>query len=194
MDLSIIHYPHPTLRYASKPVRRVDRQLKELAAQMVELMYEHRGVGLAANQVNVPLRMFVVNPTGERGEGEELVLINPVIQRPKGSEAAEEGCLSLPGVYGQVVRPKQVRLTAYDLSGNPIDRTVDGFLSRVLQHEYDHLQGTLFFDRMSESAQRELGGSLEELELAFRSKQREGGIRPDEELIAGLQELEQRYA
>ncbi|NIO41944.1 MAG: peptide deformylase, partial [Burkholderiales bacterium] len=78
--LKIVHYPHPALRHPSKPVRRVDAQLKNIVAQMFELMYDQRGVGLAANQVNLPLQLFVVNESGERGADEERVFINPVVQ------------------------------------------------------------------------------------------------------------------
>jgi peptide deformylase len=194
MALQIIHYPHPTLRHRSKPIRRVDSQLKQLAGEMLELMYEAQGVGLAANQVDLPLRLFVANPAGQRGEGEELVLINPVLQRPKGSEAAEEGCLSLPGLYGNVMRPREIQLSAFDISGKPVERTVDGFLARVLMHESDHLDGVLFFDRMPENAREGLEGGLEELELDFRSRQRAGAIPEDEQLAARLAEWEQRYA
>ena len=143
MQLSIIQYPHPTLRYRSQPIRRVDQQLREIAAEMLDLMYEAKGVGLAANQVDLPIRLFVANPSGERGDGEELVLINPELQMPKGNESEQEGCLSLPGLYGQVKRPKSIRLSAYDLKGNSIERTADGFLARVLQHENDHIDGVI---------------------------------------------------
>lgn len=194
MSLQIIPYPHPTLRHKSKPIRRVDAELKRIAADMLDLMYESKGVGLAANQVDLPLRLFVANPTGTRGEGEELVLINPVLQRPKGSEGAEEGCLSLPGIYGTVVRPKEVRLSAFDISGNPVERVVDGFLARVLQHENDHLDGVLFFDRMGEQAREDLYEPIEELEIEFRTRQESGAIPTDAELIARLAEWESRYA
>ena len=193
MQLEIIHYPHPTLRVKSDPIRRVDAELRAAAAQMFELMYEHKGVGLAANQVDLPLRMFVVNESGEPDEGEELVLINPELQLPKGSEMAQEGCLSMPGLLGDVKRPKSVRLSAYDLQGNLIERTVDGFLARILQHELDHLDGVLFPDRMGDAAD-ELTDQLEELELEFRSKQRGGTIPDDEALIARLQTWRDRYA
>lgn len=194
MQLSIIQYPHPTLRVRSKPIRRVDQQLREIAAEMLELMYEAEGVGLAANQVDLPLRLFVANPAGERGEGEELILINPELQLPRGSESGQEGCLSLPGLYGQVKRPKEVRLSAFDLKGNPIERTVDGFLARVLQHEYDHLDGVLFFDRMSEEAKSELDDQLDELETDFRSQQSTGSIPADAELLSRLDVWQQQYA
>ena len=194
MQLSIIQYPHPTLRIRSNPIRRVDAELRELAAQMLDLMYEAEGVGLAANQVDVPIRLFVVNPAGQRGEGEELVLLNPELQMPKGNETSQEGCLSLPGLYGQVKRPKSIRLSAYDLKGNPVERVVDGFLARVLQHENDHLDGVLFFDRMTEEAKRELDDQLNELETVFRSKQKSGAIPSDKELVARLGKWHEKYA
>lgn len=194
MQLSIIQYPHPTLRIRSKPIRRVDKDLRNMAAQMLDLMYEADGVGLAANQVDLPLRMFVANPSGERGDGEELVLLNPELQMPKGNESGQEGCLSLPGLYGQVKRPKSIRLSAYDLKGNPIEREVDGFLARVLQHENDHLDGVLFFDRMTEESKRELDDALVELETVHQSKQSSGGIPRDEELVDRLGEWYGKYA
>lgn len=194
MDLSIVHYPHPTLRVRSKPIRRVDQELRNIAAQMLNLMYEFNGVGLAANQVDLPLRLFVVNPAGERGEGEELVLLNPELQMPKGSESSQEGCLSMPELFGQVKRPKSIRLSAFDLQGNPIERVVDGFLARVLQHENDHLDGVLFFDRMSEEAKRELDEQLEEMEVDFRAKQKSGAIPHDQELAARLDKWYEKYA
>ena len=193
MQLSIIEYPHPTLRVRSKPIRRVDQELRDIVAQMLELMYEADGVGLAANQVDLPLRLFVANPSGQR-DGEELVLLNPELQMPKGSETGQEGCLSLPGLSGQVKRPASVRLSAYDLKGNPVERVVDGFLARVLQHENDHLDGVLFFDRLSEEAKSELDDPLMEMESDFRAKQRSGTIPSDEELVARLAVWHEKYA
>ena len=193
MQLSIIPHPHPTLRVCSRPIRKVDAQLRNFVAQMLDLMYATDGVGLAANQVNLPLRLFVANPTGDRNDGEELVVINPQIQFPKGNETAQEGCLSLPGIYGNVKRPKTIRISAYDLSGNSIEREVDGFLSRVIQHENDHLNGVLFFDRMSVEGKRDILDQISELETDFRSKQNTGGIPPDPELLAELDQWYQRY-
>lgn len=193
MPLSIIPHPHPTLRVCSRPIRRVDAQLRQIVAEMLDLMYEADGVGLAANQVNLPLRLFVANPTGSREEGEELVLLNPEIQFPKGNETAQEGCLSLPGLYGNVKRPKSVRVSAYDLSGNSIETEVDGFLARVIQHENDHLNGVLFFDRMSEESKRDINGQIQELEMDFRSKQETGGIASDEVLLEQLNQWYDKY-
>jgi peptide deformylase len=192
--LSIIHYPHPTLRVKARPVARVDAELRRLADEMLDLMYAAKGVGLAATQVNLPIRMFVANPAGERNDGEELVLLNPELQLPKGSETSQEGCLSLPGIYGDVKRPKQIRLSAYDISGNPVERTVEGYLARIMQHENDHLDGILFFDRMTEDARDEIEDEIEEMVRIFHTKQLAGEIAGDEALIADLKPWYEKYA
>ncbi|OYP32300.1 peptide deformylase [Rhodopirellula sp. MGV] len=193
MPLEVIHYPHPTLRYVSKPIRKVDAELKQIAQEMLDLMYEHNGVGLAANQVDLPLRMFVANPTGQRGEGEEYVILNPEVQRPKGNETSSEGCLSIPGVTGEVIRPKSIRISAYDINGNAIDTTIEGFLARVFLHEIDHLDGMMFFDRMKDQSRQDLLPELEEFETDFRSKQSTGAIPSDEELVARLSKWTDKY-
>ena len=193
MSLEVVNYPHPTLRFKSKPIRKVDAELRAIADEMMELMYESQGVGLAANQVDLPIRMFVANPAGEKGEGEEFVILNPEVQFPKGSESAEEGCLSLPGVTADVIRPKSVRISAFDIKGNPIDATFEGFLARIFLHEIDHLDGTLFFDRLNEHARSELEPALDELETDFRSKQTTGSVPPDDELIDRLSKWTDKY-
>ncbi len=191
--LKIINIPHPTLRHVSKPLRRVDKQLKSMVGEMFELMYEHRGIGLAANQVDLPFQLFVINPSGEPDPEQEQVFINPVVQSPKGTSEAEEGCLSIPGVYGQVVRPAEVHVIAYDLSGNKIDKVVQGTLARVIQHEFDHLQGVLFPDRMSEAAVKAIAGELEAFELEYQAmlKQDQGLLL--ENVKQRLAELESEY-
>lgn len=194
MSIRIVHYPHPTLRYHSKPIRRVDAELRHIAAEMLDLMYEAQGVGLAANQVDLPLRMFVVNPAGIRNEGEELVVLNPELQFPKGSESDREGCLSLPGLFGEVRRAKQIYLSAYDLQGNPIERQLDGFLARIIQHEFDHLNGKFFFDRMTEEQRRELEPGLDDLEIEYRSRQATGAVPTDAQVVQDLAAWESRYA
>lgn len=192
-SLSIITFPHPTLRYVAKPIRRVDAKLKQIATRMLELMYASRGVGLAATQVGLPMRMFVMNSSGEAGEGEELVILNPVISKPRSNEEAEEGCLSLPNIHGNVIRAKTVRINAFDLSGNEIDQDVSGFEARIIQHETDHLDGMLFIDRLKEGAELELAGELEALETDFRSKQRTESIASDEDLLSHLVAWEAEY-
>ncbi len=191
--MQIITYPHPTLRHRSKPVRRVDAELKAIVADMFRLMYEAKGVGLAANQVDLPLQLFVVNLAGKPDEGEELVFINPVLSRPKGSEESEEGCLSLPGLYGQVIRPKQIHVNAFTMDGREMDADLDGLFARVVQHEFDHLEGVLFPDRMGESRRLSLAQDLEGMELEFESKRRSGQIPSDEVIDQRIDEWEKKY-
>lgn len=191
--LSIVHHPHPTLRHKSKPIRRVDAQLKNWVEQMFDLMYEHRGVGLAANQVNLPLQLFIVNTAGKRGEGEELVFLNPVISRPKGAETGEEGCLSLPGVYGDVTRPAEVDFSAYSLKGEAVNIRATGYLARVLQHEFDHLQGTMFFDRMSPTLRTEIDDLIGEFEEDFASRRETGEVPSPQEVQQWLARVEKLY-
>jgi peptide deformylase len=193
IPLNVIHYPHPTLRYPSKPIRRVDRDLMDTIRGMFDLMYEHQGVGLAANQIDLPLQLFVINPAGRRGEGEELVFINPVVTSPKGRDEAEEGCLSLPEITAPVVRPSSVRVSAFDASGREIDLLAEDFLARIVQHEYDHLQGVLFIDRLAPSTRQQLEPELEEFELEYRAHQQSGKVPPETDILARLQAIEKNY-
>jgi peptide deformylase len=191
--LKIVNYPHPTLRHESKPVKRVDADLARMVSEMFQLMYASRGIGLAANQVDLPLRFFIVNLAANPQEGEELVFINPVISRPKGNEESEEGCLSFPELYGPVMRPKQVTVNAFNLRGEEIRAHLNGMLARVVQHEFDHLDGVLFVDRMSPTAKAKAEAALEEFEAEFRNRRRTGEIPDDETIAARLAEWEQRY-
>lgn len=192
-SLQLISYPHPTLRYQSKPITRVDRELQEMVLQMFEIMYEHRGVGLAANQVNLPFRLFIANPSGNREEGPELVFINPVINRAKGTAEGEEGCLSLPGLNAVVKRNKSLHVNAYDLNGKEIDTEVDGFLARIIQHETDHLDGVLFFDRLPDASRKIWMEQLDGFVSTFETKRKAGLIPSDEQIAAERLELENRY-
>ncbi len=115
---------------------------------MVETMYAAPGVGLAAPQVGVPLRIFVVDVTVGRTSGHLHVVVNPEFVVRDGMQLEEEGCLSVPGFNATVVRPSRVVLTGLDRSGNPIEREGTGLLARAFQHEMDHLDGTLFVDRL----------------------------------------------
>lgn len=174
--MQIITYPHPTLRQKSLPLRRVNEELRLIVKEMFELMYAAKGIGLAANQVDLPIRLFIINLKGNPSEGEEMVFINPVISSPKGSEEAEEGCLSLPGLYGPVVRPKTVHINAYGMDGKEVSAEVSGLLSRCIQHELDHLDGVLFPDRMSASAKANALEDLDVFETNFVSQCATGEI------------------
>ena len=191
--LQIIAYPHPTLRRKSKPVKRVDAELRAIVEEMFELMYAARGVGLAANQIDLPIRLFVINTDSDPEKGQERVFINPVISQPKGFAEAEEGCLSLPGLYGNVTRPKQVRINAYDLEGNEINEELTGLLARAAQHELDHLDGVLFFDRMNETGKVDVRPTLEEFEIVFESQRKTGGVPGDAAIAEHWAAWEQRY-
>jgi peptide deformylase len=191
--LKIINFPHPTLRHKSKPLRRVDAELRNLVREMFDLMYAARGVGLAANQVDLPLRLFIVNLEAEAGKGEEMVFLNPVINRPKGQVEMEEGCLSLPGLYGNVRRPERVHLSAFNLAGEEIEAELEGMFARVVQHELDHLDGVLFIDRLSEAGKLEARPDLDGFAEEFDSRRNIGEIPTDAEIAARLAEIERKY-
>lgn len=189
--LQIVHHPHPALSWKSKDVIRIDDQLKAMVAQMFELMYEARGIGLAANQVALPYRLFVINPSGDPElKDEEFVFINPEITRRNGSEESEEGCLSLPEIYGQVPRATRIVVDAFNLQGQQFEMELTGLDARVVQHEYDHLDGILFPSRTSPSVSKELQPLIENLERSFRQRQLLGEIPSDSELTAQLLQLE----
>lgn len=193
--LRIIHYPHPTLQRPSKALRRVDAELHAIVRQMFDLTYEkeHRGVGLAANQVDLPYRLFVANPTADPAKrDQEMVFINPVLSRPKGMDEDEEGCLSIPGVYAPVRRPAKVTISAYNLAGEEVTYSAEGLLARVVQHEVDHLDGVLFIDRLSPTARLALRDLLDDLEAEFASRRAVGEIPSDEQILARLEELERQ--
>ncbi len=190
--LSVINFPHPALRRPSKPLVKVDRTIQRLVNRMFELMYQHKGIGLAANQVNLPFQLFVVNLEGE-ANGQQRVFINPVLESPKGRKEAEEGCLSIPQVYGNVLRPEEVRIKAYEIDGTEIDELATGILARVVQHEFDHLQGVMFTERMSENARKAIDHELEAFEIEFNGLRRSGAIESDSAIEARLLELEKLY-
>ena len=143
--LNVRRYGDPVLRRRADPVDAVTPQIRRLAGDMVDTMYDEVGLGLAAPQVGVSLRLMVVGD--EEGRGAQ-VLVNPAITDQGGTVTAEEGCLSLPGIFAQVTRSEWVTLEAQDLEGKPVAITARGLRSRVFQHEIDHLDGVLFIDRL----------------------------------------------
>lgn len=191
-DLHIVTYPHPALSRPSKPLARIDAELRQIVRQMFDLMYAARGVGLAANQVNLPYRLFIMNLTADPSHPEEeRVFINPVLSRPRGSEEAEEGCLSLPGVYAPVRRPAQISIDAYNLEGEEVFARLEGMAARVVQHETDHLDGILFIDRLSPTARMAIREQIEEFETVFHGKQRRAEIPTNDAILKQLELLEQ---
>lgn len=167
MRLEIVLWPDPVLLAGTKPVERVDAHLREVVAEMRRVMFELRGVGLAAPQVGVGLRLMLVCPTAEPGA--EQVLINPRIVSAEGSQLGEEGCLSFPDIYGRVERAQQVRVAYQDLDGRAQVLDLDGFLARIVQHEGDHLDGKIFIDRMLAEDRLEAEPALAELRARFAS-------------------------
>jgi peptide deformylase len=143
--LPIRTLPDPVLRRKTKRVSTVDKSIKKLIANMRETLHAEPGrVGLAAPQVGVSLRVTVICLP----EGEDIILINPQIVRRKGQRLVSEGCLSIPGYVGQLVRAESVTAKGLDLAGKPVRIRAEGLLSQALEHETDHLNGMLYIDRM----------------------------------------------
>ena len=165
MLLEITQHEHPALRTKGRNIVEIDDKIRELALDMIDTMFEAEGVGLAAQQVGRPLQLFVLDvqqmkdrPSAMRIAGQTadfealmpLVLINPVVETFGRIRVESEGCLSFPGLRGDVPRPLSVRVKARAIDGQEIEFEADGLLARAVQHEFDHLQGILFIDRMSE--------------------------------------------
>lgn len=144
---TILYLPDPRLRNIAKPVVTFDDKLQTLIDDMFETMYHARGVGLAAPQIGIGLRLSVIDVVGDKKN--QLVIINPEIIAAEGEKKFEEGCLSVPGAYDTVIRAEKVTVKALDRTGNPIEIKADGLLAECLQHEIDHLDGKLFIDLLS---------------------------------------------
>ncbi len=147
-QLTILRYPDPRLHTVSKPVAAVDARLRQLAADMFETMYAADGVGLAATQVDVHERLIVIDVGGEQRQ--PLVLINPeIIWTSEEKKVADEGCLSVPGIYDGVERAAAIKVRALDLEGKLQEFAADGMLAVCIQHEMDHLLGKVFVEYLS---------------------------------------------
>jgi peptide deformylase len=155
MVREILIWPDPKLREQSKPVEKVDDEIRQLVDDMFETMRASNGVGLAAPQVGVSKRVVVIDVSARQEEIKPLVLINPKITRTEGERVYEEGCLSVPGEAEEVVRADKVWVTALDRDGREFSLEADQLLAIAVQHELDHLDGTLFVDRIS-ALKREL--------------------------------------
>lgn len=169
-NLTIIRYPDPRLRKVCEPVTVFDADLKSLTERMFELMRAAKGVGLAAPQVGLTRRLFVMNHTGEPGD--DRVYVNPTLTLLDGESESEEGCLSLPDIHINIIRAEKVRLDAQDLEGKPISVEREGFEARVWQHETDHLLGVLLTDRMSFTDKMKHRKRLKELSAQFEKKKK----------------------
>jgi len=145
--LKIITYGDPVLRRRTSRVKEIDKEIKKLIRDMFETMYAAPGVGLAANQVGIPLNLCVID-VGPQGKTGPLVLINPVLKQKKGRIYDEEGCLSLPGIFVKIPRWHRVKVEAVNEKGLPVEIEGEDLLARAIQHELDHLSGKLLLDRV----------------------------------------------
>ena len=159
--LQVLHYPDPRLRNPAQPVAHVDDDVRRLIDDMFETMYEAPGIGLAATQVNVPKRVIVIDLSNDKTE--PYCFINPKIVAREGEEETEEGCLSVPGIYDNVIRSRWVHVEALDRDGKPFTMKIDDLLAVCIQHEIDHLDGKLFVDYLSEVKRGRIRKKMEKL-------------------------------
>ena len=145
----ILKFGAAELQRESEPVETFDGKLRDLARDMLETMYAAPGIGLAAPQVGVNLRLLVVDISAGDEKGNQIVLVNPEILEAEGEQKGEEGCLSIPGFTAMVDRPKRIRIAGQDTRGNRVELEAEDLLARALCHEVDHLDGILYLDRIS---------------------------------------------
>ncbi|MBI1991656.1 MAG: peptide deformylase [Candidatus Omnitrophica bacterium] len=150
--------PHPVLRATARRVETFTSELRRLAKDLTETMYAHEGIGLAAPQIGQDVQVFVANPSQRRGR--EVVVVNPVLDAAEGRVSIVEGCLSLPNIWERVKRAARIRMRGQDVFGKPLLVESAGLLAIALQHEFDHLQGRLFIDRLSWIRRRRLAGAV----------------------------------
>jgi peptide deformylase len=185
--LRIVNYPHPALRYHSRPITQIDDDLRATVREMFTLMYEAKGVGLAANQVALPYRFFVLNLTADPAQSDqELVFINPEIVKRHSSIEDEEGCLSLPGLYSKVRRARKIKVQAFNLAGELVEHEAEELFSRAVQHEIDHLDGKLFIDHVGTLARHAMKDKLGEFEHHYKQAQVAGEYASDARIVEQL--------
>jgi peptide deformylase len=156
----ILLYPHPTLRKAAQPVERVDDEIRELIEDMAETMYAAPGVGLAANQIGVLKRVFVIDTATDDEPSQLRAFVNPEIIEESGTQTWSEGCLSFPGASEDIKRAERVVVRALDAEGQPFELEAHGLLAVAIQHENDHLNGVLMIDKLNALKRRLLSSKL----------------------------------
>ncbi len=180
--LKIVNYPHPALRAKAKPVASIDKDVIAAANGMLELMYKHEGLGLAAQQVALDFQLLVINFKGKPElKDQEVVAINPLIVDAKGAVKDREGCLSFPNLFQDIRRMKTVTVRYYDLAGKQVEMVCSDLPARIWQHEIDHLNGVLFIDKMGPLARLGSRKDLEQLIDEFEEAKRKGQIPPGTE-------------
>ena len=166
--LSILEFPDKRLRTKAAAVETVDDSIRKLVDDMLETMYEAKGVGLAATQVNVHKRVIVIDVSEDKDE--PLYLINPEIIEKDGVEESEEGCLSVPGFYEKVTRAEHIKIRALDKEGQSYEMEAKDLLAVCIQHEIDHLDGKLFVDYLSPLKRKRIKDKLEKIHKQQRKK------------------------
>ncbi len=146
----IMHYPAEVLAKAASPVEKIDDNIRRLVEKMIDIMLKNKGIGLAAPQVGVPLRLFIISLDGKKETVK--VYINPTVTPAGELDQTDEGCLSVPGVFTKIRRYKKCSVTATNLDGNEFTEEAEGLYARCLQHEYDHIQGMTIANRMGSTA------------------------------------------
>ncbi|MFN3533495.1 MAG: peptide deformylase [Candidatus Brocadia sp.] len=167
--MNIVLYPDPVLRQKAKPLTEINKEVCKKVEEMMELMYQAHGIGLAAPQVGWSVRLFIIDAGGDSHE--EKVFINPTIVEETGELNKEEGCLSFPGIMSKIIRAQRIKAYAYNLKGQKLEIEAEGLVARAWQHELDHLNGELFIDRMSPSNRLAISHRLKEFERTFKSTQ-----------------------
>jgi len=162
--LTVLHFPDPRLRKKALPVDNIDGDIKRLAGDMLETMYEENGIGLAATQVNRQKRLIVMDLSAEKNA--PLILVNPEITETAGTEEMQEGCLSVPGFFETVSRAEEVSFEYLTLDGEKITERADGLSAVCIQHEIDHLNGKLFIDYLSPLKRQRIRKKIEKQEKA----------------------------
>lgn len=167
--LKIVTYGNPILRQKAKPVQKIDAALKKLSEKMIETMHRAEGIGLAAPQIGKSISMFVVDVSPVE-EAAPMVLLNLDIVSSSGSMSYTEGCLSIPGVTGEVNRPEKIKIRYMDLTGQRHEGVAEGILARVIQHETDHINGKLFIDYLDKKTLEPFTPVLKKLELKNKKR------------------------
>lgn len=165
MKLDIVLWPDPVLLAGTEVITEVDDDLRAVVGEMRRVLFEERGVGLAAPQVGIAKRLMLVCPSGQPGD--EFVVINPEIVTGDGEEVGEEGCLSFPGIFGKVPRAVRITVRYQDLDLRDREIEFDGWVARIFQHELDHLNGEVFVNRMTPESRAKIEDDLEALRERF---------------------------
>ena len=184
MILEVLKYGHPVLRQRGRRIETLTPQIRNLMSDMLETMYAHKGVGLAAQQVGIPVLLTVIDVRGVTdrpssiefngtpggvNESMPLVLVNPELKPVGDPVSGSEGCLSFPEIFGEIIRPESVDVRGIDKDGNWVEFRCGGLLARAIQHEADHLHGILFIDRMDRKAKDELRPELDALQAETKA-------------------------